>query len=109
MKKALLLLMVLFMCGCACAGIAKKNNEMMLMLNIGQSKDEIMKLMGKPVKNEKYTIGGSEMDVWYFRTDCDIWDWDDDDLTPMVFKNGQLIGWGSDLYLREVEYKSGLK
>ncbi len=110
MKKVLLFCAVLLLCGgCACAKTAKKNNEMMLLFNIGQPKEDIMKAMGKPVKNEKYTIGGSEVDVWYYRTDCDLWDWDDDDLTPMVFRDNKLIGWGSDLYLREVEYKSGLK
>jgi len=109
MKKALLLLAALSLCGCACYSAARKNNQLMLTLNIGQTTQEVTKIMGNPVRNEKYSSAGGVVDVWYYRTDCDLWAWDDDDLTPMVFKNGKLAGWGQNFYMQEVELRSGLK
>lgn len=102
MKKALVLAMVLLLAGCSYGEIARKNNEAMLTLKIGQAKEEVLEIMGKPSRSQSYFRGGKQTDVWYYRTSPDVLDWGiDDNFTPMVFKDGKLTGWGKDYYQQE--------
>jgi outer membrane protein assembly factor BamE (lipoprotein component of BamABCDE complex) len=69
--------------------------EKLKQLRVGMTKQEVLKVMGEPLK-EKY----STPDVWYYFVDSK---WHDgmntrDECTPLVFKNGKLQGWGNKYY-----------
>jgi hypothetical protein len=100
MKKILLFFMIFVLAGCSYSRIAKRNNQLMLTLNPGQTKQEVLKIMGGPSRNERYSLDKKQIDVWYYRTDSFLTgSWDDDEyFTPMVFEDGILVGWGKDYY-----------
>jgi len=106
MKKLLLIFMVLLLAGCGYGKVAKKNRDLMLTLNTGQTKQEVLQLMGNPEKNEQYYRTDKKIDIWYYRTSSfESGGWDSDDyFTPMVFEDGKLIGWGEDFYDRKVKF-----
>jgi outer membrane protein assembly factor BamE (lipoprotein component of BamABCDE complex) len=112
MKKVILIFAVFLLFGCSYEKIAKKNNELMLTLDRGQTKQEVLKIMGNPSKNEKYFADNNEMDVWFYRTSSFVsGGWDSDDyFTPMVFENGKLTGWGNDFYeQRKIDFQAMIK
>lgn len=109
MKKILLVICVFFLCGCACAKTARRNNDLLLTLNIGQGKQEVLQIMGNPSRNERYSSGGKETEIWYYRTDVDIYGSEDDNFTPVVFENGKLAGWGRNFYDERIEYQSQIQ
>ena len=100
MKKLILIFIVLILAGCSYGKIAQKNNDLMLKLSIGQSKEDVLKLMGNPSRSEKYTLASKETDIWFYRTNSFMsGGWDSDDyFTPVIFENGRLAGWGQDFY-----------
>lgn len=60
----------------------------------------IKKRMGVPDFNELHKKGDDEIQVLYYRTQRHTGDGitTKDECTPLVFKNGQLIGWGDSAY-----------
>jgi len=95
---------MVFISGCSYGKIAKRNNELMLTLKIGQEKKEVLQVMGSPTKNETYMKNGKEIDIWFYRTSSfatDAWD-SDNYFTPMVFEDGKLTGWGRDFYQQRI-------
>jgi len=104
MNKFLVVVLAMLLCGCAAIDSAKKNNDLMLTLKTGQAKDEVLKIMGNPARNENYSRGGKEVQVWYYRTNYDIYALHDDNFTPLVFKDDKLACWGNDCYRQEVEF-----
>ena len=97
MKRTILLALAMALCGMAGCGIttglqAQKNRNNMLKLSTGMSKDELLSVMGKPYQTENY----GQFDIWSYRTDMmRNFETTEDDLTPIVFEDGNLIGWGS--------------
>ena len=76
--------------------IAEKNINNAKQLRIGMTKDEVLTVMGEPLKDESF----SKPDLWYYYYDCN---WLDGFITveecfPLVFKEGKLIGWGNRFY-----------
>lgn len=109
MKRIILVLILMLLAsGCTYAKMARKNNDLMLTLNAGQTKQEVLDIMGSPTKSEKYSSNKKEMDVWYYRTDSfATGGWDTDDyFTPVIFENGKLVGWGNDLYFQKITARS---
>ncbi len=92
----------------ACAGSpyqtgaeARQNRENMLKLNIGQTKNQVLSLMGKPYKTEMYVIAGEPVEFWLYLTegkDIDDRTLRDSNFTPLAFENGVLKGWGRNYY-----------
>ena len=76
--------------------IIKKNKENLKSLHIGMSKQEVLDLMGEPLKGEVYNT----KNVWYYFTEVK---WSDgaitrDECTPIYFVDGKVAGWGQDAY-----------
>lgn len=96
-------------------GVAEKNNKKMLSLKVGQSKSDVMKIMGDPSKTESYDLGkGTVVEFYFFRTEG----WSNHNLqdtdaqfTPVAFQNDKLVGWGRNYYDRvkkqQIELKVG--
>jgi hypothetical protein len=92
----------------ACAGSpartgweAERNRENMLGLNVGQSKDQVLIVMGKPYKTESYVIDGKPVEFWLYLTEGkSVHDprLTDAYFTPLSFENGILKGWGRNYY-----------
>ena len=111
MKKLLVLLLCLGLIGCASlSGVRTMNRENLLKLSIGLTKQKVLNVMGTK-SFETYTDGrinnpyrseilsskeGKTFEVLYYYTDIKRTDdaITDDELTPLVFDNGKLIGWG---------------
>ncbi|MFC1738558.1 DUF3192 domain-containing protein [Planctomycetota bacterium] len=85
---------LLLVAGCgAMRGIEATSNRSKLgELDIGMATYEVYTLMGRPYKREAYE--GRE--IWFYITK---WKSDgyttSDEMTPFVFENGKLIGWGN--------------
>ena len=116
MKKIfLLLVLVLFLAGCATLPeIRAKNREGLLKLSLGMTKEQVLNLMGtktikvydnwgnlvevinNPYKTETLKGKDKTFEVWYYYTEIKKADGaiSDDELTPIIFDEGKLIGWG---------------
>ena len=95
MKKEILLLLLLssLIAGCgAVKGLeASANRNQLDKLKVGMTTDQVRRAMGKPYKSE--FLGPRQ--VWYYITE---WQSDGqttlDEMTPLVFENEVLLGWG---------------
>lgn len=93
-KVVVILLLVAQICGCGYVkGLeAASNRAKINRLEVGMTKDVVREVMGKPYKREVYESN----EVWFYVTE-----WQDDgyttldEMTPLVFENGTLVGWGS--------------
>ena len=97
MKKGIIitLLLSVLLAGCgAVKGLeASANRHQLDKLNVGMTTDQVRRAMGKPYKSEFY--GTKQM--WFYITE---WQSDgkttSDEMTPLVFENNILLGWGSN-------------
>jgi len=114
MKKLFLLLVLISIIGCVSSSeqIRTKNRENLLRLSVGMNKFDVLQIMGtQTVKsiNNPYKVetsqgkDGSLYEVLFYHTDLKARDGiiTDDELTPLVFKDNKLIGWGW-AFLREI-------
>jgi len=119
MKKTLVLLMLcVLMAGCASPldKVRKNNRKGLLKLSVGMTKKQALKVMGKaggggyfgeptvksPYKSETLQANGKNFEMLYYYTDINSrihisnpGTIRDNDLTPLVFENDILIGWGN--------------
>ncbi|MDD5698062.1 MAG: DUF3192 domain-containing protein [Victivallaceae bacterium] len=70
----------------------RRNLENSKKLRINMTREQVLKVMGEPVKGENYVTP----DIWYYYINTQ---WNDgmiteDECMPLVFKNGKLAGWG---------------
>jgi outer membrane protein assembly factor BamE (lipoprotein component of BamABCDE complex) len=108
-KTIILLISVLFLSGCATLdSIRLVNRERLLQLSIGMTKQEVLKIMGtkretdgfqtinNPYRSETLQGKDKTFEVLYYYTDKKKADdaITDDELTPLVFEEGKLVGWG---------------
>ena len=102
-KLIVILLITVIINGCTFASVSKKNSKNISDLNMGQSIKETLDEMGLPDKNEKYVLRGQETAIWFYKVSPGF---DrigqDNDLMPLVFENGTLIGWGRDVYYQTI-------
>jgi hypothetical protein len=120
-RSGILLVMVMLLAGCATTTVSNlvaNNNMSMVHLRSGMSKCSVLAMMksgvniyncdrtdkkypskvtiSNPYHAEMMQIPGRSIEVLYYVTnlrnsDCMI---EEEDLTPLVFENGKLIGWG---------------
>ena len=118
--------------GCASMeGVRAKNRESLVRLSRGMTKPEVLSVMGtesiktgsgtlgsltlglppgqritNPWRVEMYEAGGSNWEILLYYTDVKRRDGaiTDDELTPLVLKDGKLDGWGWT-YLTDVSAK----
>lgn len=79
----------------------KRNNEHLMSLRMGMTKDEVLKLLGKPEQSEGYLWGSA----WLYRTamTSGVYGTADSDFTPVVFdKTEKLSGWGRNFFTEKV-------
>jgi hypothetical protein len=125
MKKLLVLLLCLGLTGCASlSGIRIMNRQNLLKLSIGMTKQEALNVMGtrtfktyadgtinNPYRSEILSNKeGRVFEVVHYYTDVKSLDGviTDDELTPLIFDNGKLIGWGQS-FLQDNILKYKLK
>ena len=65
-------------------------------LSIGMSLDNVVSAMGQPDIKEAFVRSGKDYYVYYYRTHREHSDYKTtkDEATPLVFVEGQLVGWG---------------
>jgi predicted membrane-bound mannosyltransferase len=81
-----------------------QNNANMRTLQVGMTEEQVIAAMGpspdrstpNPYRSEMYPAGGAVFKVLFFYTNRQSADGiiDDDELTPVVLKDGHLDGWG---------------
>lgn len=117
MKTILLFLIIsslsIIFYGCATPGmIMEKNNENLLKLEMGMSKEQVLQVMGKPDLNEAYqSLYGKSVTIFFYYTQRK---WSDgnttkDECTPVVFEDGKLVGWGDEFYKNKMEVDINIK
>ena len=108
MKKAILILLLLsgLMAGCgAVKGLeASVNRRQLDKLKVGMTTNQVRRAMGKPYKSEFY----GPKQIWFYFTD---WQSDGkttmDEMTPLIFENEILLGWGHSFLSGDVRrYRS---
>lgn len=77
-----------------------KNRKYISTLQLDSSLDSVRNRMGVPDFNELHQRGDDNIQVLYYRTHRREGDGmtTKDECTPLVFKNGSLIGWGETAY-----------
>ena len=119
MKKSLILLtLCILMAGCASPldRVRKNNRKALLKLSAGMTKEQALKVMGKaggggffgeptvksPYKSETLQSNDRTFEILYYYTDINSrihisnpGTIRDKDLTPLVFEEDKLIGWGN--------------
>lgn len=131
MKKAAVV-SVLFVLTAGCTssldGVRTANRRNLLKLSAGMTKERAVKVMGhksgggsfgeptanSPYKSEIIQRQGKTFEVLYYYTDvrnaiyvANPATINDDELTPLVFDNGKLIGWGADFLENIKKDKAG--
>lgn len=109
MKNAILIILsLLFVSGCGLDYIRTENRRNLAKLSVGMSKNEVIATMGdkvvfdlrttvnNPYRTEILRGKGKPFEVLYYYTDIKRADGAiaDNELTPLVFDNGHIIGWG---------------
>ena len=80
-----------------------RNRENLAKLRTKMTKDEVLQIMGEPIKGEVYC----EDNVWWYYTRTR---WNDfvttrDECTPVVFdEDGLVAGWGITYYRNQIGY-----
>ena len=98
--------MVVTLLGLLIAGCESMNRDNLNKLEVGMSKEQVTSIMGKPYQREAY---GGEEEYWYYETRWqNIYSVPSEYLTPVVFNNGKLVGWGRNYWV-EKEKKFDVK
>ena len=82
---------VLVLAGCGVV-VANKNSSALLSLNAGDTKEQLIALMGQPKSREVY----GKNEYWFYKTGVS----GDDRLayTPVLLNDGRVVGWGNNYY-----------
>ena len=94
---SLLLFLVFLVTSCANRKIIEQNRAHLKLLHKGMSKEQVLSIMGEPLKNEVYNSDNT----WYYFVESK---WSDgmitrDECAPLFFDDeGKLAGWGQEAY-----------
>lgn len=73
-----------------------RNMENAANLRVGMTKQQVLDVMGEPLKDEAY----ASPDVWFYYVETKWYDGlaTQDECMPLIFKDGVLSGWGNKYY-----------
>lgn len=116
MRFILILITMLFLASCAGSPYqtgeeARQNRDNLLELNVGQTKDQVIAIMGKPYKTEMYVSEGVSTEFWLYLTEGKGMDGrklSDSNFTPLAIENGVLKGWGRNYYDNTLRVKKDI-
>ena len=74
----------------------KDNRSIIARLNIGDSRDQVLNMLGEPAFSESFSHNNSDYQIYYFRTHRAHGDGHTtkDETTPVLFVGGKVSGWG---------------
>ena len=106
--KKILFIAIIFVVGCQGSPFqmqweAESNRNSIVKLSPGQTKDNVLKTMGRPRKTELYPSEEENLELWFYLTEAATGYGRgvvETNYTPLVFENNKLIGWGNS-YLDE--------
>ncbi len=124
-KTAVVSVLFMLMAGCTSSldKVRTANRQNLLKLSVGMSKEQAIETMGhtsgggrygeptvnSPYKSEILPGKGKTFEVLYYYTDVESTVYTanpatvlDSELTPLIFDNGKLIGWGED-FLEDIK------
>ena len=85
---------------------AQRNNSNLMNVQIGQSKEDLLQIMGAPTKREAYLLSNDRaIEFLFYRTTgwSNIYPTDtDNQFTPVAIENEKVAGWGRNYYDRVV-------
>jgi len=108
-KYSIIIFLAVFMSGCAnLSQIRADNRQKLNQLSAGYTKQEVLNIMGtktvqaqgsvitNPYRTEMHQANGHVFEVLFYYTDIQKQDGaiTDDELTPLIIKDGKLDGWG---------------
>jgi hypothetical protein len=119
----ILLMLSVILTGCtACEEVRSKNRERLLQLSVGMTKEEVLDITGRrrihctttgastktinnPYSSEMLVGKNKTLEVLYYYTDRKHAGFTirDEDLTPVVFDDDRLIGWGWNFLNEQIE------
>lgn len=90
---------------------ARVNNENILKLKAGLTKDAVVQIMGAPDKSEKVMADNRTLEVLYYRIQEIDFELNDKSvsLVPVVFERGAVIGWGEYFYAQTIKDASDVR
>ncbi len=100
MKRMIWIVPILFVLLFACS-IGLNQRQRLLKLMPEMSKEQVIQLMGIPYKNEAFSIPeGPFLEAYFYVTDNQpgILIIEDREMTPIIFIDGKVIGWGWSFY-----------
>lgn len=94
--------------------MAENNMSNLSRVRVGMEEDEVRRLMHAPYSEEQFSQGEDCFDVWMYVTRVTALGQSrmvPQNLTPLIFRNGILVGWGFGYYRyvkdREIPVTSG--
>jgi len=96
--KYLCIILVLVVCVSGCgltkALIAPANRYNLSSLQVGMAKEQVIDIMGRPYKKEAH----EDNEYFFYITEWSVFtgEEEDEELTPLVFKDNKLAGWGKE-------------
>lgn len=81
--------------------IAEENKYNMAFLKVGMSKSKVYQTMGCPRARESHEIDSTTYEIWFYLTrryGLGQTRLLPQNLTPLIFKEGHLLGWGKEYY-----------
>lgn len=99
----LLLSIIIFGCGIAKRSLSESNRSKLVDISVGMTKNEVKNVMGtegdggasQPYKAETFLNNDNiPIDLWYYLTDSWRGQDEEEQLTPIVFESGKVVGSG---------------
>lgn len=85
---------------------AQQNNANLMKVQIGQTKEEFVTIMGPPAKHEAYQLSNNKVvEFLFYRTSGwsrDVATDTDAQFTPVAIEDSKVTGWGRNYYDRVV-------
>lgn len=80
------------------------NRKYISRLELGESKESVLRLLGPPDISEAHTTAQGDLHVLFYRTQHVRSDGvtTRDETTPLLFRNDRLLAWGESAYVRHL-------